>query len=111
MIAGELSQLAGETLAAVGKEKFSFAEFSGVQENVAARRVACRILEIEPKIEIAQRYPDGFAAPARVNDLVGKREQGKKACAGFWRQDFFEPANELIRSGLNADVFNRVSIE
>ena len=70
MVAGKITHLAGKTGTAIGKKNFGFAETTGIEQNITARRMHGVIFKSKACIKIAQRHPDGFAAPAGMNDLV-----------------------------------------
>src|SRR5690242_5899986 len=67
MIAGELADLAGERHRAVGQQNFGLADAARVDDDLARRRIAGVVLVSETEIEVAQRNPAAFAAPAHVD--------------------------------------------
>lgn len=70
VVAGKLPHLAGEAAGAVGQDDFCLAVAARVEQDVADRGVTGVVFEICAQLEVAQRYPAAFAAPAHVNDLL-----------------------------------------
>ena len=97
MIAGKLAHLAGETHAAIGQQDFGFADPAGIDNHLPRRRIARMILIGQAEIEITQRDPDAFAAPAYMNDLVFIWQQLAENCDGFGRACALELRIENVR--------------
>src|SRR5260370_10130388 len=74
VVAGEAAELAGEGAGAVGEENLGLAVAAGVEEDLARRGVARGVLPGHVEVEAAQRNPTGFAAPARVDELLAVRQ-------------------------------------
>src|SRR6202030_1254427 len=64
MISGELADLAGEVHAAIGEQNLGLADAAGIEDDLARRRIAGVVLKAQPEIELAERNPAAFAAPA-----------------------------------------------
>src|SRR5579862_7636721 len=70
MVACELSHLARKAAAAVGQQYLGLAVAARIEQDVAHRRVAGVVLEVHAQLELAERDPARFAAPAHMNDLL-----------------------------------------
>src|SRR5947207_688725 len=82
VVARQLAKLAGKHCRAIREQQLSLAEAAGVPQHLARRRVAGVILEANAQRELAQRYPAGLAAPARVDQLLTVGQQLAKGAAG-----------------------------
>ena len=73
--------------AAVGEEDLGLAQAAGVPEDLARGRVAGGVLglAVEADVEVAERDPGRFAAPADVDDLRVKRQQALEGRDGLGR--------------------------
>ena len=60
---------------AVREEQLGLADAAGVEQQLARRRVAGRVLGPDPELELAQGDPVRLAAPAAVDDLGLERQQ------------------------------------
>ncbi len=96
VVACQLSHFAGETGSAVGKENLGFAVAAGVEENLPRRGVAGVILEADVELEVAQRNPASFTAPAGVDQLLAIGQQLAKFGTGDRRGGFFEAGGEMV---------------
>src|SRR5580698_10470141 len=70
MISSERSGFAGEGDVAIRQQDFGFADAAWVEDNLARRRITCRILIRQPEVEVAEWDPAALAAPAHVNDAL-----------------------------------------
>src|SRR5439155_516196 len=52
---------------AVGKEPLRLADPTGVEQQLASRRIAGVVFVAEPGLQLAQRNPGRFATPARLD--------------------------------------------
>ena len=77
MVAGELSDLAGEADAAIGEQDLGLADAAGVEEDLARRRIARGILIAEAEVEIAELDP----AQPRRSIALGSGAPGTGACS------------------------------
>src|SRR5215207_3702565 len=98
MVAGELAEFAGEAGRAVGEEDFGFAEPAGIEQHLARRRVTGGVLEPDPDVEVTERNPGRFAAPARLNQLVAEGQKGGEGGAAVGGAGFlhFGGEGELV---------------
>ena len=94
MVAGELAHLAGEVDAAIGDQDFGFADAAGIEDDLARRGITGLVFVTDPKIEIAKRQPDGFAAPAHVHRFADERQGLLEGVTGPGCQFGFEPGLE-----------------
>ena len=77
MVAGELSDLAGEADAAIGEQDLGLADAAEVEEGLARRRIARGILIAEAEVEIAELNP----AQPRRSIACGSGAPGTGACS------------------------------
>ena len=82
MVSRERAHLTREPAASIDEQDLGLAEAPGIEQNVAPRRMARRVLESESGVEVPEGNPDRFPAPARVNDLVLERKESAKRLAG-----------------------------
>ena len=64
--------------------------------------IARGVFEADAEIEIAERDPAAFPAPAHVNDLLAVRQHAHESRAGIGRQIVLHLRLELVGSGLDA---------
>src|SRR4051812_24784913 len=98
MVAGELAHLAGEAHATIGEQDLGFADASGVEDDLARRRIAGVVLISDSEVEIAERNPDSLPAPAHVHYLALERDVLEEGRAGFGRGLDFEPSVKRVRT-------------
>src|SRR6185437_7106192 len=80
VVARKRSRLRREAHIAVGQQELRLADAARIEDDLARRRVAGVVFKRDAKIELAERDPDAFAAPANVNDLADERhvlEEGR----------------------------------
>ena len=65
-----------------------------MQQDLAWRRIARRVFVSDAEIQIAQRNPHGFAAPADLKELVPERQQSAE-CGHGQRRRGIEMPDEL----------------
>ena len=94
MISRKLPHLAGEVHAAICEQDLRLAESAGVENELARRRIAGRVLEAHAEIGVAQGNPAAFAAPADMNDALLIRQKREEKRAGLRCKLFFEPRLE-----------------
>src|SRR5262249_10493565 len=70
MIAGELSDLAGETDAAIGEQDLRLAEATRVQQKLAGQRIARGVFITQTEVELTKRNPARLAAPPHMNQAL-----------------------------------------
>ncbi len=99
MVSGELASLGGETDIAIGQQDFRLADAAGIEDQLPGARVAGVVLVADAEIEIAQRHPDAFAAPADVDDLADERQVLAERRAGLGRKLLLEPCLKGEGSG------------
>src|SRR6266513_1463630 len=75
MIPSELSHSAREHHVAVGEDQLCLTEAAGIPEDLARRGMAGVILVADVQLELAERDPAAFAAPAAVHELLLVRQQ------------------------------------
>src|SRR2546423_3040868 len=73
VVPGQLAGLAREAGRAVGKEQLGLAHAAGIEQELARRGIARRVLRSDPHVELAERDPGGLAAPARLDELALER--------------------------------------
>src|SRR4029077_12515698 len=95
MISGKLADLAGEAHAAVGQQDFGLADAARIQDDFTRRRIAGLILVAKSEVEIAERNPARFPAPAHMDDALPVGQHRAKLGAGLRRTFRFEACNEL----------------
>src|SRR5487761_2349122 len=104
MIAGELTNLAGEVHAAIGQQNLGFADAAGIKNDLTRRGKAGVVLIADAEIEIAERHPDPFAAPAYMDSLALERHRPAESRAGLGCQLFFETCLEREVAGVNDEL-------
>src|SRR5882757_7103099 len=102
MVAGELSDLARERHRAVGQQDLGLADSARIKDDVPGRGMAGVVFVSEPEIEVAERDPAAFAAPAHVDDLLLVGQQARELGAGLGRERLFHLRFERIRAGFDA---------
>src|ERR1700730_2142013 len=102
MISSERTDLARERHAAIGEQDLGFADPAWIQDDVAGRGMARMVLIPETEIELAERNPAPFAAPADMDDLRLVRQQARELRAGSRREGFFHSGLELVQPGLDS---------
>src|SRR6266567_8092047 len=70
MVARQLARLAGEANRPIGDQDLGLADPAGIEQHLAGRRVAGRILVTDPEIELAERNPACLTAPAHMDDAL-----------------------------------------
>src|SRR5262249_8232973 len=95
VIAGELSELAGEHRVAVRDEDLRFAVAAGIKQNLSGCGVARVVLERDPEIEIAEWNPRGLSAPARLDQLAAEGQRGEEGGTGLRRRAPLESQREV----------------
>src|SRR5829696_1049072 len=104
VVAGELPRLALEARARVGEQDLGLRDAPGVEQDLPRGRVARRVLEAHPEVEVAQRDPTRLAAPADVDELLAVGQQLPESLAGFWRLLHLPSSPELERPGRDLQV-------
>src|SRR5580692_3949308 len=106
MIAGKLADFAGEADIAIGEQNFSLADAARIENDLAGRGIAGVVLVAQAEVEVAERDPTTFPAPADVNDPFLIRQHAAKFRAGFGRARGFKLRNELELRCFDADTFH-----
>jgi hypothetical protein len=107
MIARELTHLAGEQRRAIREQDLGFGEAAGIQEQLAGRGMRRVVLVTEADVEVAQGDPRRLAAPPRLDELLGQREQGLELLACLRRALGLEARCEAQPRDLDFDVYAR----
>src|SRR5688572_29788732 len=94
MVAGEWSHLAGERRAAVGKEQLGLARATRMEQQIAPRRVAGRVLAGDREVQIAQGNPGRLAPPAGLDQPMREWKEGPKRGARQGRRLLLESRRE-----------------
>ena len=92
MIDRQLAHLAGETRATVGKSEFRFAGSCWVEQHISSGRVARSVFRPGTQIKLTERDPCSFAAPACLDQPIGKRQNLPHGGAGPWRKRVLKAA-------------------
>jgi hypothetical protein len=82
VVAGELTDFAGDADAAIGEQDLGLADAAGVKEELARRRIARGILVAEAEVEIAERDPARLAAPSHMDQALPVRQHAREFVAG-----------------------------
>jgi hypothetical protein len=110
MVAGELSDLAGEADAAIGEQDLGLADAAGVEEELARRRIARGILIAEAEVEIAEPDPARLAAPSHMDQVLLVRQLAREFVAGARGPRRVQARREAERAGGDANIcHDRVS--
>src|SRR3954453_9509580 len=96
MVAGEEPGLARERGRAVGEQDLRLADPARIEEQLAGRRVARRVLGPEGDVAAAERDPARFAAPARVDDPALQRQQAPERGHRRRRELLLELRDEAV---------------
>src|SRR3954466_3069270 len=96
MVAGEEPGLARERGRAVREQDLGLADPARIEEQLAGRRVARRVLGAEADVEGAERDPARLAAPARVDDPALQRQQPPERVPRRRRELLLEPRDEPV---------------
>src|SRR5215212_1504745 len=94
MVAGELADLAREPGGAIGEQDLGLADPAGMQQYLARRRIARRILVADPEIERAERDPARLAAPAHMDNALMVRQHRLEPLAGSRRGGPLKPGHK-----------------
>src|SRR5262249_59841630 len=78
VVTRERSGLRAERAVAVGEQELGLRDAAGVEEQLAGRRVARRVLRADAELAVAPRDPVRLAAPAAVDDPVVERQDRAK---------------------------------
>src|SRR5215469_7791685 len=106
VVAGELSDLAGETDAAIGEQDLGLADAAGMDQELAGCGVARRVLVAEPEIEIAQRYPARFATPPYMDQTLPIRQHAGEFRASPRSRDALEARRKGVRASADANILH-----
>src|SRR5204862_5608027 len=107
MIPRELADFAREHRGAVRKENLHLREAAGVDKDLAWRRMARVIFEVDAEPAFPHRYPCGFAAPPAVDELAPQGQQLADRGAGPRRVCLLQPRLEGEGSGCDAEQCHR----
>jgi len=88
------ADLARKPHRAVGDQKFGLADASRIQQNLAGGGKAGVVFMTQAEIEVSQRNPAGFSAPAHMDDLLTIRQQRLELGAGLRSRRRFQTPNE-----------------
>src|SRR6185437_1692586 len=114
MVARQLPQLAREAAGAVSKNDLSLAIAARVEQNVADRRMARVILEADRhavvlQLEVAERHPAAFAAPAHVDELLAVGQQLEERGHGMRRVGMGFGSEDVAAGGDSKSGHRKVS--
>src|SRR5262249_6861550 len=109
MVAGELTHLAGEMHAAIGKQDFGFADAAGIEDDLARRRIARMVFVADAEIKVTKRHPHRLAAPAHMDHLALKRHRLAKRRAGLRRKLLLETGFEGKIAGVDDQLAHGLS--
>src|SRR5439155_18887745 len=104
MVAGELTDLAGETYRAIGEQNLGLADPAGMQDDLARRRITRSVFISEAEVERAERDPARLAAPAHMDQALAIRQQALEAGAGLRRCGTFKARAEDEWPRLDGDI-------
>ena len=100
VVAGELAHLAREAGRPVWEEDLDLREAAGIEEELARRGIAVRVLRADAKVELeAHGHPGGLAAPARLHELAAQRQQGAERGDRLRRGALLEARREAEAAG------------
>lgn len=102
MVAGKLSDFAGEAGAAVREENLALTEPTGMEEDISGSRMAGCIFVRDAEVQVAERDPGSFAAPPCLQELALKGKQLAKSSARNRRELIFKQPGEMQPSDPNA---------
>src|SRR5438876_760248 len=105
VIAGQGSGLAAEGGRAIGKEHFGLADAAGIEQQLAGGGITGVILVAEAGLQVAERNPRGFAAPARLHQLGPQGQQQPESGTGLRGRVAFPARCEAQRA--NSDLKHR----
>src|SRR5271168_3340576 len=85
----------------IGQQNFGLADTAGIKDYLTRRRIAGVVLIANAKVQIAERHPDAFAAPAHMDKFAVERHGLAEGRTSFGRQLFFEAGLEREVSGVD----------
>ena len=95
----ELTRLRRKVDVAVGEQDLRLGDTARIEHDLARARVAGCVLWPETEVEVAERDPAGFAAPAHVNDPRLEREQAPEGSDRRGRRLLLEACPERESAG------------
>src|SRR5919198_4363726 len=99
VVAGELSGLAREARVPVREQQLGLADAAGIQQQLAGRGVARRVLGADADVEVSEWDPSRLPAPARLDDLAVERQQAAERGDRLRRGFLLQPRGEVEVAG------------
>src|SRR6185437_12919144 len=96
VVAREHASLAGEGGRAIREQNLRLADAARVEEDLAGRGIAGRILGPKADVQVAERDPARLAAPARVDDPRVQRQQPPERGYGRGRGFLLQLCREAV---------------
>src|SRR5207244_3182630 len=104
VIAGKLAGLARKANRAVGQQDLGLADAARMEQDLARRRIARRVLIAEPEIERTQWNPACLAAPPDMDQALAVGQHRLEPRTGLRRGGALEPCGKGEPPDADVDI-------